>query len=142
VLVELGIAVWAARAHASAVGAPAENAGTGRLPFTQRATGVLERALREALALGHGHVGTEHLLLSLAREERGAAAQVLKALGSSPEAELAREVAKVRRLLGELRCVRRELLLAMEARDMQAIADLRAQEAELLRQLHLGAHGA
>ena len=36
---------------------------SGQIPFTRRGKGVLERALREALALGHDYIGTEHLLL-------------------------------------------------------------------------------
>lgn len=40
----------------------------GQLPFTPRAKRVLEVALREALSLGHNYIGTEHVLLGLARE--------------------------------------------------------------------------
>jgi ATP-dependent Clp protease ATP-binding subunit ClpA len=41
----------------------------GRLggPFDPRAKKVLELSLREALALGHRHIGTEHILLGLLR---------------------------------------------------------------------------
>ena len=38
---------------------------------------MLERALREALQLGHQYVGTEHILLSLLAEGDGTTAQVL-----------------------------------------------------------------
>ncbi len=38
---------------------------TGHLPFMPRAKLALERALREALALGDRHIGVEHLLLGL-----------------------------------------------------------------------------
>ena len=56
---------------------PAEN-----LPFTPGAKKVLELSLREALQLGHEHIGTEHILLGLLREGEGIAAQVLIKLGA------------------------------------------------------------
>ena len=49
----------------------------GQIPFTPRAKKVLELALREALHLGHNYIGTEHILLGLARENEGVAARVL-----------------------------------------------------------------
>ncbi len=49
--------------------------------FTPRAKKVLELSLREALQLGHNHIGTEHILLGLVREGDGVAAQVLTGLG-------------------------------------------------------------
>jgi ATP-dependent Clp protease ATP-binding subunit ClpA len=51
------------------------------LPYTSRAKKVLELAMTEARELNHSYVGTEHLLLGLLREERGIAAQVLRAWG-------------------------------------------------------------
>ena len=39
----------------------------GHIPFTPRAKKVLELALREALALQHKRIGTEHILLGLIR---------------------------------------------------------------------------
>lgn len=53
----------------------------GNIPFTPRAKKVLEFAVEEAVNLGHSHVGTEHLLLGLIREEEGVAAQILESLG-------------------------------------------------------------
>ncbi|MBL7501802.1 Clp protease [Frankia sp. CNm7] len=47
------------------------------LPLTMRAKWILERARREAKAVGHDHVGPEHLLLSLLREDGGEASKVL-----------------------------------------------------------------
>src|SRR4030088_592535 len=55
---------------------------TGRIPHTPRARKVLEMSLREALALGHNHIGAEHILLGLLREGNGVAAQVLVRLGA------------------------------------------------------------
>ena len=54
---------------------------TGQIPFTPRAKKVLELALREALSLGHNHVGTEHMLLGLARENEGVASRILLDFG-------------------------------------------------------------
>jgi hypothetical protein len=38
---------------------------------------VLELSLNEALGLGHNYIGTEHILLGLARENEGVAARIL-----------------------------------------------------------------
>jgi len=53
--------------------------------FTQRAKKVLELALDEARRLGHNYIGTEHQLLGLIREGKGAAARVLEAMGTDLE---------------------------------------------------------
>ena len=53
-----------------------------RLPTTRPFTLVLGLAGREALELEHDRVGTEHLLLGLAREGDGVAAQVLEDFGA------------------------------------------------------------
>jgi hypothetical protein len=42
---------------------------TGHVPFSARSKKTLELALREALALGHNYIGTEHILLALMRAE-------------------------------------------------------------------------
>jgi ATP-dependent Clp protease ATP-binding subunit ClpA len=52
----------------------------GHIPFTPRSKIVLELSLREALALKHKHIGTEHLLLGLIRED-GRAAKLLDERG-------------------------------------------------------------
>src|SRR5436190_1838905 len=48
--------------------------------FTPRAQQVLALAGKEANALNHSYVGTEHILLGLLREGEGVAARVLKSL--------------------------------------------------------------
>jgi ATP-dependent Clp protease ATP-binding subunit ClpC len=53
----------------------------GHIPFTPRAKKTLELALREALALHHNYIGTEHILLGLIREGDGVAAQIMKKHG-------------------------------------------------------------
>ncbi|MGH2559206.1 MAG: Clp protease N-terminal domain-containing protein [Thermomicrobiales bacterium] len=50
-----------------------------------RAAAALQAARREAVALGHGYVGTEHLLVGLAREQDSVAARALSALQLSGE---------------------------------------------------------
>jgi len=50
-------------------------------PFTVDAQNALRRSQAAAVELGHSYVGTEHLLLGLAREGRGKAAQALAAAG-------------------------------------------------------------
>lgn len=49
----------------------------GQLPFTPSSKKVLEFAFEEAQSFMHNHIGTEHLLLGLLRQEDGIAAQVL-----------------------------------------------------------------
>jgi ATP-dependent Clp protease ATP-binding subunit ClpC len=49
--------------------------------FTERAQKVLALAQEEAARLGHGNIGTEHILLGLVREGEGIAAKALMGLG-------------------------------------------------------------
>src|SRR5262249_1197814 len=49
--------------------------------FTDRVSNVIALAEAEARRLGHGYVGTEHLLLGLARQDEGVATRVLANLG-------------------------------------------------------------
>ena len=53
----------------------------GALPFTARAKKALELSLREAIAMGDDHIGSEHLLLGLAREGDGVAGRILRSRG-------------------------------------------------------------
>jgi ATP-dependent Clp protease ATP-binding subunit ClpC len=52
----------------------------GNIPYTPRVKKVLALASKEAKALNHTYVGTEHILLGLLREGDGVAARVLKNL--------------------------------------------------------------
>jgi hypothetical protein len=63
-------------------GAPREWECLGVAPRAKR---VLEGARREAKALSHNRVGTEHLLLALVHEGEGVAARVLRDLGAGRE---------------------------------------------------------
>jgi ClpA/ClpB-like protein len=58
----------------------------GKIPFTPRATWVIERSGNEALTLGHNYIGSEHLLLGLLRQEDGVAARVLVEMAIGSEA--------------------------------------------------------
>ena len=67
-LTSLGISLEAARAEVEeTVGTTGTRQG-GSPPSAPRAKKVLELSLREALALGHSYIGTEHMLLGLLRE--------------------------------------------------------------------------
>ena len=48
------------------------------IPFTPRAKKTLELSLRDAVALRHDFIGTEHILLGLIREGDGLAAQIMR----------------------------------------------------------------
>ena len=53
----------------------------GEIPFTPRAKKVLEFSVEESQMLGTEHIGTEHILLGLIREEEGMAGRILENLG-------------------------------------------------------------
>lgn len=62
--------------------------GAGPRPFT-RFTGsareCVARAQEESRALGHGYLGTEHILIAVAGEQHGAGGAALRALGLSAD---------------------------------------------------------
>src|SRR6266550_2137601 len=62
------------------VGSGPETKMVGNIPYTPRVKKVLALAGKEAKALNHSYVGTEHILLGLLREGEGVAARVLKTL--------------------------------------------------------------
>jgi ClpA/ClpB-like protein len=104
----------AARAIA-ALGVSAEAAGTalgaalppalpdelarGHVPFDSQAKKVLELALREALALGHNYIGTEHILLGLLEHEESLGEGPLTGLGISKERAREWLVAEIERIM-------------------------------------------
>lgn len=53
--------------------------------FTSAARECVANAQEEAAGLGHGYIGTEHLLIALAGERAGLAGEVLRALGVGQE---------------------------------------------------------
>jgi ATP-dependent Clp protease ATP-binding subunit ClpC len=65
----------------------------GPIPYTPRVKQVFALAAKEAKALSHTYVGTEHLLLALLDQTDGSAAQVLKSAGIRSK-EMRREILK------------------------------------------------
>jgi ATP-dependent Clp protease ATP-binding subunit ClpA len=68
----------------------------GHVPFTPRAKKVLELSLREAVAMGDSFIGSEHILLGIAREGDGVGARILRERGvdrDSVRAALERDAA-------------------------------------------------
>ena len=84
-LESLDLAMQEARAQVAHIVGRGDEVTSGQIPFTPRAKKVLELALREALSLGHNYIGTEHILLGLARENEGVAARILLDLGADAE---------------------------------------------------------
>jgi ATP-dependent Clp protease ATP-binding subunit ClpC len=78
----LGITEEAVRQQVEEIVGPGQ-AGPqrGHIPFSPRGKKILQLSLREAIALGHGYIGTEHILLGLIREDDGVAIRVLNGLG-------------------------------------------------------------
>jgi hypothetical protein len=77
VLESLDITVERVRAQVVRIVGTGEEVTSGQIPFTPRAKKVLELALREAHRLGDNYIDTEHILLSLVRENEGVAARIL-----------------------------------------------------------------
>ena len=110
VLTALGISEGRVREQLNLSVRDGQDPPSGHVPFTPRAKKTLELSLREARQLGDSHIGTEHLLLGLIRQDEGPAAQALRELGADldtarteiirlhPEMPTTVEVAKV---LGE-----------------------------------------
>ena len=92
-LESLGISLAVVRGRVEDIIGQGVQAPSEHIPFTPRSKKVLELSLREALALGHNYIGTEHILLGLIREGEGVAAQVLVAVGASLETVRARVLA-------------------------------------------------
>ena len=81
-LESLGISLETVRQQVEAIIGQGQQAPPGHIPFTPRGKKVLELAQREARALGHDYIGTEHILLGLIQVGDGVAAQVLVKLGA------------------------------------------------------------
>jgi hypothetical protein len=91
-LEQCGLTLDAARASIARLAPPTEPPPAGQLPFGPKAKEVLELSLREALALKHTFIGTEHILLGLTRLEDSVATIVL--LEAEPDLERVRACAK------------------------------------------------
>src|SRR5436305_2183656 len=78
VLESLNVTVEDVRVQVARIVGQGDELTTGQIPFTPRAKKVLELSLREALALGHNYIGTEHILLGLVRENDGVGMRILQ----------------------------------------------------------------
>jgi ATP-dependent Clp protease ATP-binding subunit ClpC len=86
VLESLGVRVEEVRAQVARIVGEGDEVTSGQIPFTPRAKKVLELGLREARALGHDFIGTEHILLGIACENAGVASQILLDAGADADA--------------------------------------------------------
>jgi len=68
----------------------------GHIPFERDAKKALELALREAVRLGHGFIGTEHLLLGLLHEGRVRDVLVARGVGLDGTRALVEELVRKR----------------------------------------------
>ena len=101
-LASLEIRLDAAREQvAEIIGEGSGQPPSGHIPFTPRTKKVLELSLREAQRLGDSYIGTEHILLGLAREGEGVGVQVLDRLGASKDRVLAQVLVTARAAPGE-----------------------------------------
>jgi ATP-dependent Clp protease ATP-binding subunit ClpA len=73
-----------AAGHGQAVRGEPGAAGR-QVPFTPEAKKAMELALREALALGHDYIGSEHLLLGLVRDGDNTALRVMLRCDLEPD---------------------------------------------------------
>jgi len=108
------------------VGMGSETSGE-QIPFTPRSKSVLERALKEALALKHNYIGTEHLLLGLLAIDDGVANQVLQRL-DAPKEMIHEEIMKNLRgeagtKTSEKKEAKADKLLAQFGRDLTKMAE-------------------
>ncbi len=80
VLADLGVDLGKVRSAVELVIRRGKHPAAGEVKLTPRAKKAIELAMEEARRLGHGYVGTEHLLLGLIREGAGRAASILSNL--------------------------------------------------------------
>jgi len=81
VLTQMGVSIDQVRRMVAETLGQADQVLASPIELAPRTKRVLELAMDEARRLGHGFIGTEHLLLGLAREGQGIAAGILEGLG-------------------------------------------------------------
>jgi ATP-dependent Clp protease ATP-binding subunit ClpC len=96
-LVELGVTLEEAQGAVRRIVGQGDEVTTGQIPFTPRARKVLELSLREARALDHDYIDTEHVLLGIVCENEGVAARILLDFDADP----GRVRAELEHLLGK-----------------------------------------
>ncbi len=99
--------------------------------FTQRARRVLSLAHQEAERMRHNHIGTEHLLLGLIREEGGVAGRVLRELGL--EADRVQEIVEQLTGVGQYRGSKLDL-----SPGTQQVLEFAVEEARRLGHHYIG----
>jgi ATP-dependent Clp protease ATP-binding subunit ClpC len=85
VLDSLGVSLEESRSQVARIIGEGHEITAGQIPFTPRAKKALELSLREAQSLGHSFIGTEHVLLGIARISDGVAVRVLAGFGVDEE---------------------------------------------------------
>lgn len=96
VLGSLGVTVDAVRDDMLRMGESSEPAGAVEdVTVTPRSRKVLELALREAIVLGFGAAGTEHILLALVSEDECVAAGILRRLVLDADPEIRNAVIRM-----------------------------------------------
>jgi ATP-dependent Clp protease ATP-binding subunit ClpC len=97
-LTDLGVTLDDARAavQPTLVDGQGHAEPAGKDGISTYARSVLESSLREAIARGESHIGVEHLLLALLRDDVGGASRTLAALGVDPDAVRERLAAPAR----------------------------------------------
>lgn len=85
VLRDMGVTLKAARAAVERYIGRGPGYVPPNLPFTPKAKKIFEHAFDEARQMGHTYIGTEHLLLALAKERESVAIKVLEQLGIDRE---------------------------------------------------------
>jgi hypothetical protein len=148
VLHALGISPETAREQVLDIIGEGKQEPTGHIPFTPRGKRVLQLAVREAVQLGHLHVGTEHILLGLVSEGDGVAWHVLGRLGATVprvRSQVLEQVSRDRQAPGHvitppgirdydtrIELARQAKDAAVDARDFERAAAARESEKELL----------
>ncbi|MBX3492643.1 MAG: ATP-dependent Clp protease ATP-binding subunit [Parvibaculum sp.] len=94
VLDQFKISVDQLKAQIEAEATRGEKPHEGEIGVSPRVKDALTRAFGASTDLGHSYVGPEHLLIGLAEEGEGIAANMLKKLGLTPQA-LRQQVARV-----------------------------------------------
>lgn len=85
VLENLDVGAEDVRSQIRSVVGEGDEVPAGQIPFTPRTKKALEKALRQALALKHTSIGTEHVLLGLLEDEKAVGVRILVDLGAAPE---------------------------------------------------------
>jgi ATP-dependent Clp protease ATP-binding subunit ClpC len=85
VLESMDVTLEEVRSQVARIIGPGDEPASGQIPFTPRAKKVLEYSLREARSLSSNYIGTEHILLGIARENEGVAARILLDFGVDAE---------------------------------------------------------